>query len=161
MFYFNIYAWTSVPSFQVRTNTYRLRLINLKTFRIDNCNFTTQFYLNTLSICKLHAFVLYFRIGFTKGHKDVFLSTAPQEKPTRWKQMIFYFKDGVSCQKSNIVAGDFVLRYTDEQKLAFRIGIRFVRSWADEDRIRQQYEAKQRPYMKIINHPSGRRKSKK
>jgi protein arginine N-methyltransferase 1 len=40
-----------------------------------------------------HAFVLWFDVGFTQGHKEIWLSTSPRQRSTHWRQTVVYMHD--------------------------------------------------------------------
>ena len=47
----------------------------------------------------LQALVTFFNIEFTKCHKRVGFSTAPEAPYTHWKQTVFYLEDYITCKK--------------------------------------------------------------
>merc|ERR1712061_892879 len=51
-----------------------------------------------------------FNIEFTKCHKRVGFSTAPEARYTHWKQTVFYLDDYLTCKKGDEVTGVFSMK---------------------------------------------------
>jgi len=52
-----------------------------------------------------HAFVAYFECAFTQIHKPIIFSTAPQAKPTHWKQTVFYLPQPLTVHAGEEIHG--------------------------------------------------------
>ena len=57
----------------------------------------------------LQALVTFFQIEFSKCHKRVGFSTAPEAPYTHWKQTVFYLEDYITCKKDEEVYIFFIL----------------------------------------------------
>ena len=73
------------------------------------------------------ALVTFFNIEFTKCHKRVGFSTAPEAPYTHWKQTVFYLEDYITAKKGEEVYGRFRMRPNDRNKrdLDFEIDVEF------------------------------------
>merc|ERR1712010_322531 len=58
----------------------------------------------------IQTLVTYFNIEFTKCHKRVGFSTAPEARYTHWKQTVFYLDDYLTCKKGDEVTGVFSMK---------------------------------------------------
>ena len=69
----------------------------------------------------------FFNIEFTKCHKRVGFSTAPEAPYTHWKQTVFYLEDYITAKKGEEVYGRFRMRPNDRNKrdLDFEIDVEF------------------------------------
>ena len=75
----------------------------------------------------LQALVTFFQIEFSKCHKRVGFSTAPEAPYTHWKQTVFYLEDYITCKKDEEVSGTFKMTPNERNKrdLDFEIEIEF------------------------------------
>ena len=51
------------------------------------------------------AFVAYFECAFTRIHKPIIFSTAPQAPYTHWKQTVFYLAEPLTVCKDEVIEG--------------------------------------------------------
>lgn len=76
---------------QVVTNSHMLKEIDLYTVQKADLNFSVPFQLNVIKNDFIQALVTYFTVEFTKCHKRLGFSTAPDAQYTHWKQTGEYF----------------------------------------------------------------------
>lgn len=69
----------------------------------------------------------FFNIEFTKCHKRVGFSTAPEAPYTHWKQTVFYLEDYITCKRGEEVNGHFKMKPNTRNKrdLDFEIDVQF------------------------------------
>ena len=72
--------------------------------------------------------VTFFQIEFSKCHKRVGFSTAPEAPYTHWKQTVFYLEDYITSKKDEELFGNFRMRPNDRNKrdLDFEIDIDYA-----------------------------------
>merc|ERR1712080_287729 len=75
----------------------------------------------------IQALVPFFNIEFTKCHKRVGFSTAPEAPYTHWKQTVFYLEDYLTCKRGEEVYGVFKMKPNERNKrdLDFSIDVDF------------------------------------
>ena len=73
------------------------------------------------------ALVTFFNIEFTKCHKRVGFSTAPEAPYTHWKQTVFYLDEYITAKKGEEIFGMFKMKPNTRNKrdLDFEIDIDF------------------------------------
>jgi len=86
----------------------------------------------TLYVCAIEdrqykALVTFFNIEFTKCHKRVGFSTAPEAPYTHWKQTVFYFDEYITAKKGEEIFGMFKMKPNTRNKrdLDFEIDLDF------------------------------------
>jgi len=92
---------------QVVSNSCLLKEVDIYTVKIEDLAFSAPFHLQVRRDDYVHAFVTYFNIEFTKCHKKVGFSTAPEARYTHWKQTVFYINDAITCNKDEEIYGVF------------------------------------------------------
>ena len=72
--------------------------------------------------------VTFFQIEFSKCHKRVGFSTAPEAPYTHWKQTVFYLEDYITSKKDEELYGNFRMKPNDRNKrdLDFEIDIDYA-----------------------------------
>jgi len=95
---------------QVVTNSCLIKEIDIQTCTKDDIPFTSPFHLAIKRNDYMQALVTYFNIEFTKCHKRVGFSTAPEARYTHWKQTVFYLDDYLTCKKGEEVTGVFSMK---------------------------------------------------
>ncbi|GAM23365.1 hypothetical protein SAMD00019534_065400, partial [Acytostelium subglobosum LB1] len=88
------------------TNDCNILNIDIMTVTKEQLPFKSQFKLRADRDDSIHAFVVYFDIEFSKGHKSVFFSTGPRAKYTHWKQSIMYIDDVIRVKKGELINGE-------------------------------------------------------
>eukprot|EP00818_Percolomonas_sp_WS_P009864 CAMPEP_0117438700 /NCGR_PEP_ID=MMETSP0759-20121206/2188_1 /TAXON_ID=63605 /ORGANISM="Percolomonas cosmopolitus, Strain WS" /LENGTH=342 /DNA_ID=CAMNT_0005230399 /DNA_START=37 /DNA_END=1065 /DNA_ORIENTATION=+ len=91
---------------QIITTKSQLMDIDIMTVNKEDLDFIGKFSVDVRQQDYLHAFVAWFDIDFTQGHKHVFFSTSPYSKYTHWKQTIFYLKDDLQVFKGDKIEGE-------------------------------------------------------
>ncbi|XP_066993889.1 protein arginine N-methyltransferase 1 isoform X2 [Anabrus simplex] len=95
---------------QVVTNACLLKEVDLYTVTKDDLNFTAPFHLQVRRNDYIQALVTFFNIEFTKCHKRIGFSTAPEAPYTHWKQTVFYFDDYLTVKKNEEIYGVFSMK---------------------------------------------------
>lgn len=112
---------------QIVTNSATVRKINLKKMSIDDFSFSQNFILSSLQSSSVQAFVLYFEVIFSRGHKKLVISSSPFEPRTRWKHLIFHFPNQLFICPHDKIVGTFKMRINDEEKtLNFGVAVDFL-----------------------------------
>lgn len=81
---------------QIASSPCLLRKFDIRTMTKDDATFTAPFSLKASRNDYIHALVAYFDVTFNACHKPVYFSTAPQCRPTHWKQTVFYLEDSLT-----------------------------------------------------------------
>jgi len=100
----------TVDSNQVVTNSCLIKEIDIQTCTKEDIPFTSPFHLQIKRNDYMQALVTYFNIEFTKCHKRVGFSTAPEARYTHWKQTVFYLDEYLTCKKGDDVSGIFSMK---------------------------------------------------
>jgi len=100
----------TVDSNQVVTNSCLIKEIDIQTCTKEDIPFTSPFHLQIKRNDYMQALVTYFNIEFTKCHKRVGFSTAPEARYTHWKQTVFYLDEYLTCKKGDDVTGVFSMK---------------------------------------------------
>merc|ERR1712241_1198388 len=117
---------------QVVANSCMLKEIDIQTCTKDDIPFVATFSLkikrNDYVQTHLQALVTFFQIEFSKCHKRVGFSTAPEAPYTHWKQTVFYLEDYITCKKDEELTGEFRMKPNDRNKrdLDFEIDVEFT-----------------------------------
>lgn len=90
-----------VNSEEVFTTSSILLELDLNTCKIENLNFCSEFTLEALRDDTLTALIGYFDIIFSLPN-TVSFSTSPHDKPTHWKQTIFFLEKPIELKKGNM-----------------------------------------------------------
>jgi protein arginine N-methyltransferase 1 len=112
---------------QVVTNSCLLREIDLQTCTVADIPFEAPFNLQIKKNDYVQALVTFFNIEFTKCHKRVGFSTAPEAPYTHWKQTVFYLEDYITAKKGEEIFGIFRMRpnLRNKRDLDFEIDVDF------------------------------------
>lgn len=75
----------------------------------------------------MHALVTFFTIEFTKCHKRMGFSTAPDATYTHWKQTVFYLDDYLTVKRNEEILGVFTMKPNakNNRDLDFNVEINF------------------------------------
>merc|ERR1712110_694978 len=92
---------------QVVSNSCLLKEIDIQTCTKDDIPFESPFNLQIKRNDYAQALVTFFNIEFTKCHKRVGFSTAPEAPYTHWKQTVFYFDEYITAKKGEEIFGMF------------------------------------------------------
>merc|ERR1712165_27126 len=112
---------------QVVANSCLLKEIDIQTCTKDDIPFVAPFSLKIKRNDYVQALVTFFQIEFSKCHKRVGFSTAPEAPYTHWKQTVFYLEDYVTTMKDEEMFGVFRMKPNDRNKrdLDFEIEVDF------------------------------------
>merc|ERR1712001_192755 len=112
---------------QVVTNSCLLKEIVIQTCTKDDIPFESPFNLQIKRNDYAQALVTFFNIEFTKCHKRVGFSTAPEAPYTHWKQTVFYFDEYITAKKGEELFGMFRMKPNTRNKrdLDFEIDVDF------------------------------------
>ncbi|XP_018322897.1 protein arginine N-methyltransferase 1 [Agrilus planipennis] len=95
---------------QVVTNACLVKEVDLYTVTKSDLEFTAPFNLQVRRNDYIQALVTFFNVEFTKCHKRVGFSTAPEAPYTHWKQTVFYFEDYMTVKKNEEIYGTFSMK---------------------------------------------------
>ncbi|XP_017785935.1 PREDICTED: protein arginine N-methyltransferase 1 isoform X1 [Nicrophorus vespilloides] len=95
---------------QVVTNACLIKEVDLYTVQKQDLEFSAPFHLQVRRNDYVQALVTFFNVEFTKCHKRVGFSTAPEAPYTHWKQTVFYFEDYMTVKKNEEIYGTFEMR---------------------------------------------------
>ena len=109
------------------TNTCILKEVDLQTCKKEEIPFENTFKCRMKRNDYLNAFVTFFDIRFTKCHKKVGFTTAPEAPYTHWKQTIFYLDSCITALKGEEFTGTFTMKPNQQnhRSLDFEIDVRF------------------------------------
>lgn len=112
---------------QVVTDNVNIKEIDLYTVNVSDLTFESPFTLRVIRNDYVQALVTFFTVEFTKCHKRVGFSTAPDQKYTHWKQTVFYLCESLTVKKGEQIEGIFAVQPNNRnpRDLDFRIRLRF------------------------------------
>jgi len=112
---------------QVVSNNCLLKEVDLQTCKKEDIPFESPFHLQIKRNDYVQAFVTFFNIEFTKCHKRVGFSTAPEGPYTHWKQTVFYLEEYLTVKKGEEVYGVFRMKPNtrNSRDLDFEIDVDF------------------------------------
>merc|ERR1719232_1928775 len=113
---------------QVVANSCLIKEIDIQTCTKDDIPFESTFNLRVKRNDYIQALVTFFQIEFSKCHKRVGFSTAPEAPYTHWKQTVFYLEDYITSKKDEELYGNFRMKPNDRNKrdLDFEIDIDYA-----------------------------------
>nr|XP_004610660.1 unnamed protein product [Sorex araneus] len=95
---------------QVVTNACLIKEVDIYTVKTEELSFTSAFCLQIQRNDYVHALVTYFNIEFTKCHKKMGFSTAPDAPYTHWKQTVFYLEDYLTVRRGEEIYGTISMK---------------------------------------------------
>ncbi|KAG8247193.1 Protein arginine N-methyltransferase 8 [Homalodisca vitripennis] len=112
---------------QVVTNACLIKEVDLYTVTKADLNFSAPFHLQVRRNDYIQALVTFFTIEFTKCHKRIGFSTAPEAPYTHWKQTVFYLNDYMTVKKNEEIYGTFGMKpnQRNNRDLDFSLDIDF------------------------------------
>ncbi|CAH1787416.1 unnamed protein product [Owenia fusiformis] len=112
---------------QVVTNSCLLKEVDIYTVKEGDLSFEAPFHLQCRRNDYVQALVTFFNIEFTKCHKRVGFSTAPEARYTHWKQTVFYLDDYITIKKGEEMFGTFKMtpNSKNNRDLDFDISVDF------------------------------------
>ncbi|EPY85310.1 hypothetical protein CB1_000388002 [Camelus ferus] len=84
--------------------------VDIYTVKTEELSFTSAFCLQIQRNDYIHALVTYFNIEFTKCHKKMGFSTAPDAPYTHWKQTVFYLEDYLTVRRGEEIYGTISMK---------------------------------------------------
>lgn len=104
-----------------------LKEVDLYTVKKEDLTFTAPFNLQVRRQDYVHALVTYFTVEFTKCHKRIGFSTAPESPYTHWKQTVFYLDNYLTVKRNDEVFGTFSMSPNERntRDMDFVIDIQF------------------------------------
>lgn len=112
---------------QVVTNSCLLKEVDLYTVTKEDLHFSSPFHLVVRRNDYIQALVTFFTIEFTKCHKRIGFSTAPEAPYTHWKQTVFYLNDYMTAKRNEEIYGVFSMKpnQRNNRDLDFTIDVDF------------------------------------
>lgn len=112
---------------QVVTSACVVKEVDLYTVTKEDLDFKAPFHLNVRRNDYVQALVTFFTIEFTKCHKRIGFSTAPEAPYTHWKQTVFYLNEYITVKKDEEITGTFAMKpnQRNNRDLDFFIDIDF------------------------------------
>lgn len=112
---------------QVVSNSCLLKEVDLYTVTKDELAFSSPFSLQVRRNDYVHALVTFFTIEFTKCHKRIGFSTAPDAPYTHWKQTVFYLDDYLTVKRNEEIFGVFGMKPNakNNRDLDFNVEVTF------------------------------------
>ncbi|KAF4091672.1 hypothetical protein AMELA_G00039900 [Ameiurus melas] len=95
---------------QVVTSTCLIKEVDIYTVQPEDLSFTSAICLQIQRNDYVHALVTYFNVEFTKCHKKISFSTAPDSPYTHWKQTVFYLEEYLTVKKGEEIVGTVTMR---------------------------------------------------
>lgn len=95
---------------QVVTNACLVKEVDLYQVKKSDLEFSAPFNLQVRRNDYIQALVTFFNVEFTKCHKRIGFSTAPEAPYTHWKQTVFYFEDYMTVKKGEEIYGTFTMK---------------------------------------------------
>uniref|UniRef100_A0A8C5SFL8 Protein arginine N-methyltransferase domain-containing protein n=1 Tax=Laticauda laticaudata TaxID=8630 RepID=A0A8C5SFL8_LATLA len=101
--------------------------VDLYIVKTEDLAFTSAFCLQIQRNDYIHALVTYFNIEFTKCHKKIGFSTAPDAPYTHWKQTVFYLEDYLTVRRGEEIYGTISMKPNEknERDLDFMVELDF------------------------------------
>jgi len=90
--------------------------VDLNTLKKEDLAFAVPFKLTARHDDYIHAVVTFFTVDFSKCHKKIGFSTAPESPYTHWKQTVFYLNDYATIRK---VCQNFSLHFRVGEIVSF------------------------------------------
>ncbi|XP_053112274.1 protein arginine N-methyltransferase 8 isoform X2 [Hemicordylus capensis] len=112
---------------QVVTNACLVKEVDIYTVKQEELAFTSAFCLQIQRNDYIHALVTYFNIEFTKCHKKMGFSTAPDAPYTHWKQTVFYLEDYLTVRRGEEIYGTISMKPNEKnvRDLDFTVDLDF------------------------------------
>ncbi|XP_033016477.1 protein arginine N-methyltransferase 8 isoform X2 [Lacerta agilis] len=101
--------------------------VDIYTVKTEDLVFTSAFCLQIQRNDYIHALVTYFNIEFTKCHKKIGFSTAPDAPYTHWKQTVFYLEDYLTVRRGEELYGSISIKPNEKnvRDLDFTVDLDF------------------------------------
>lgn len=112
---------------QIVSNSCLVKEVDLYTVKKQDLEFSSPFSLMVRRNDYVQALVTFFTVEFTKCHKRIGFTTAPDAPYTHWKQTVFYFEEYMTVKKGEEITGNFTMKPNprNNRDLDFVIEINF------------------------------------
>jgi protein arginine N-methyltransferase 1 len=87
--------------------------LDLYTVTKEDLDFSNKYHIKFTRNDWMHALVSWFDIFFTKLPNAISFTTGPFNKPTHWKQVVFYTSQDIPVWKGDSLTGSFALRKSE------------------------------------------------
>jgi len=87
------------------TTSCKFLTIDLNTVKVSDLSFKKNFKIECTRDDFTHALIAWFDVEFSKCHRSVSFSTAPEAAYTHWKQTVFYLEDVLIVSKGDKIEG--------------------------------------------------------
>ena len=92
----------TVDAQQIATRVCSFKSIDMSTCTKDDLAFSVPYRFAATRNDFIHAFVVYWDCGFTRGHKEIWFSTSPRSRTTHWRQTVFYLQEHLACTNGEV-----------------------------------------------------------
>jgi protein arginine N-methyltransferase 1 len=92
----------TVEAQQIATRVCSFKSIDISTCTKDDLAFSVPYRFQATRNDFIHAFVVYWDCGFTKGHKEIWFTTSPRARVTHWRQTVFYLQEHLACTNGEV-----------------------------------------------------------
>ncbi|EKX31119.1 hypothetical protein GUITHDRAFT_83399, partial [Guillardia theta CCMP2712] len=101
--------------------------VDLLTAQKSDMQVDAPFELQAIRNDYVHALLIFFEVGFTQGHKPLWLSTGPHHKSTHWHQTVLYLNDVLTIAKDELIQGHIKIfpSSTSKRHLDFSLNYQF------------------------------------
>jgi len=106
----------TVESNQICTTSACIWEADLLTVTKQELEVNSKFSLKALRNDFCHALVVWFDVGFTQGHKEIWMSTSPMTRSTHWRQTVVYLHDELCMLKNEELSGELRIKRTKHNK---------------------------------------------
>jgi len=99
----------TVDANQLVTKNCQIKSVDIATCTSADLDFESPFRITASRNDFLHAFVVYFDVGFTTINKPLWFSTGPRAPYTHWRQTVFYISepDALTVKQGEHISGKF------------------------------------------------------
>uniref|UniRef100_A0A7S0N8X0 type I protein arginine methyltransferase n=1 Tax=Cryptomonas curvata TaxID=233186 RepID=A0A7S0N8X0_9CRYP len=128
---------------QIATTTACVWEADLLTIDKAGMQVDSAFNLTALRNDYIHALVLHFDVGFTQGHKPIWMTTSPREKWTHWRQTVLYLHDDLAAARGQTMQGRLAITPGRENKrhLDYRLDYEFHGDAVNGERLLAPHRA--------------------
>jgi len=110
-----------------------IKTIDCKTASLEEIKETHfDFRFKSMIMGTLHGFMSWFDVVFKGSQATLNLSTAPRERPTHWKQTLFYFDDPVELNQDQVIEGKISITENAENNRFLDIKLSFKTNKDDQ-----------------------------
>ncbi|KXS19104.1 S-adenosyl-L-methionine-dependent methyltransferase [Gonapodya prolifera JEL478] len=128
-----------VDSKAIVSTSYPFKKIDLYTVTKADLAFHSTFKITAQRDDFIHAFIVWFDIGFESCHKPIRFSTGPYSQYTHWKQTVFYLRDYLTIKQGEVVEGELECKPNarNPRDLDFKIRVKFNGASGESDELHE------------------------